>query len=43
MATCLAHWQGCYWNLQERRWVHSSGWPCGAMAGCPEPASWADL
>ncbi len=37
MAICLAHHMDSYWNLQQRRWVHASGWPCDGMAGCPEP------
>jgi len=42
MAVCLAHRMDSYWNLQERRWVHASGWPCEPMADCPEPARWED-
>jgi hypothetical protein len=39
-ATCLAHRLACYFNLQDGRWVHASGWECEGMAEVPPPAAW---
>jgi hypothetical protein len=32
---CLAHRRETYWNIQDRCWVHTDGWPCPALAGLP--------
>lgn len=31
-ASCLAHHRAIYWNLQDRAWVHTDGWPCDGQA-----------
>ena len=35
VATCLLHQSRVYINIQDRAWVHPSGWPCEGMAGAP--------
>jgi hypothetical protein len=31
-ASCLAHRRAMYWNMQDRAWVHTDGWPCDGGA-----------
>ena len=42
MMMCVAHRREGYFNLQDRAWVHSDGWPCEPMAAIPAPARWED-
>ena len=37
-ASCLAHHRAIYWNLQDRAWVHTDGWPCDGAAELAERA-----
>ena len=35
MAVCLAHRLDVYINIQDRAWVHASGWPCDGLSAAP--------
>lgn len=43
MAGCLAHRRSVFYDLIDRYWAHSDGWPCDALADVPAPVSWPDL
>jgi hypothetical protein len=42
-ASCLAHHRPVYFNLQDRAWVHTDGWPCGPAPGSAAAVLMAEL